>query len=70
MKRVYVESSNLKSVGYDSTRKMLEIEFHSGGIYQYSNVSEVIYQSLLSAGSKGQYFHTNIKDIYGYKRVG
>jgi hypothetical protein len=31
MKRIYVESSNLKSFGYDSTRKILEIEFHSVG---------------------------------------
>jgi len=70
MKRIYVESSNLKSVGYDSTRKILEIEFHSGGIYQYSNVSEIVFQALLAADSKGQYFHRNIKDIYAYKRVG
>ena len=34
-----VISSNLKSIGYDSASCILEIEFHSGGIYQYSQVS-------------------------------
>ncbi|NSW91887.1 MAG: KTSC domain-containing protein [Firmicutes bacterium] len=70
MKRIYVESSNLRSVGYDSTTKILEVEFNSGGIYQYFNVSEIVFQALLAADSKGQYFHRNIKNIYAYKRVG
>ncbi|MBA7540511.1 hypothetical protein ES705_32810 [subsurface metagenome] len=38
MKRKQVESSNLASVGYDADKKILEIEFNHGGVYQYFNV--------------------------------
>jgi hypothetical protein len=70
MNRTPVSSSNLRSIGYDSTSKVLEIEFHSGGIYQYSNVPESVYRGLMAASSHGQYFHQHIKDVYSYRRVG
>lgn len=70
MYRIPVSSSNLRSVGYDSTLKILEIEFHSGGIYRYSNVAESVYRGLMSASSHGQYFQQHIKKVYAYQRVG
>ncbi|MHC5726326.1 MAG: KTSC domain-containing protein [Nostoc sp.] len=42
MLRIGVSSSDLQSVGYDATTCTLEIKFHSGGIYQYFKVPEVI----------------------------
>lgn len=38
MDRETVQSSNIASVGYDLSSSTLEIEFKSGGIYQYSGV--------------------------------
>jgi hypothetical protein len=71
MNRVPVQSSNLASVGYDSGNMVIEIEFHSGGIYQYFNVPEHIHQGLMNAGSKGTYFNQNIKKAgYPYNKVG
>ena len=61
MKRLSVDSSNLSSVGYDVNSNTLEIEFNSGGIYQYFNVPESIYKGLMNASSHGQYFDTYIK---------
>lgn len=69
MNRQPVRSSNLKTVGYDQKTNVLEIEFHSGGVYQYLNVPESMYQALLNAASKGAYFHGNIKERFRYKRV-
>lgn len=69
MNRHPVVSSNLSSVGYDSVTRILEIEFNSGGIYQYGNVPETVYSGLISASSKGSYFHDNIKDRYGYTKI-
>ena len=37
MIRQPVSSSNIRSIGYDSMSSTLEIEFHSGGVYQYFN---------------------------------
>jgi KTSC domain len=69
MNRQPVTSSNLRSVGYDSTSQVLEIEFHDGGIYQYFDVPSSVHASLLNAGSKGSYFQTFIKDRYRYRKI-
>lgn len=69
MKREPVESSNLASVGYDADNKILEIEFNHGGVYQYFDVPQDVYDELMSADSHGKYFVHNIKDEYEYDRI-
>jgi len=69
MNREPVESSDLSSVGYDLSTKTLEIEFNSGGVYQYFDVPENIHSELMSAPSKGKYFHKFIKNVYRYQKV-
>lgn len=64
MDRILVSSSDLASVGYDENSHILEIEFLRGGIYQYSGVPKNIYEGLMSASSKGKYFHRYIRDNY------
>lgn len=69
--RFPIQSSNISSVGYDPIASTLEIEFHSGGIYQYYGVPRHVYDGLMKAESKGSYFHHNIKMAgYPYKKVG
>lgn len=70
MQRIPVASSDLRAVGYDPASQTLEIEFHSGGIYQYYGVPQAIYHALMAAGSHGSYFHAHIKDHYAWRRVG
>lgn len=69
MNRFPVVSSDLRSVGYDPETHILEIEFRSGGVYRYSGVPEAVYSGLLTAGSKGRYFHARIKDHFSFVRV-
>ena len=64
MKRVTVSSSNLRSIGYDEENSVLEIEFKHGGIYQYLNVPNSIYNKLMNASSHGTYFAANIRNVY------
>jgi hypothetical protein len=47
----------------------LEIEFHGGHVYRYASVPEPVYNQLLAASSKGQFFHRAIKGGYLYVRV-
>ena len=54
MERISVESSNIKSIGYDSGREVLEVSFNNGGVYHYHGVSYQTYQELMSADSKGK----------------
>jgi len=70
MERQPVSSGDLSSVGYEEENQMLEIEFVKGGIYQYYGVPVDIYEGLMNAGSKGSYFHQNIKKSgYSYTKV-
>ena len=67
MDRQPVESSNIKSIGYDTGT--LEIEFKSGGVYQYANVPLFHHVALMNTKSKGKYFHRFIKPNFEYQKV-
>ncbi|MGI4743123.1 MAG: KTSC domain-containing protein [Janthinobacterium lividum] len=69
MERIRVRSSNISSVGYDADTRTLEVEFHSGSIYQYSRVPEAVYRALMSARSHGSYFNDHIRDEYVTRQV-
>ena len=69
MDRKPVISSNIKSIGYNKEKKVLEIEFNSGGVYEYSNVPEDAFESLNKAQSKGKYFIKYIKPVFACTRV-
>ena len=47
MDREKVRSSNLKSVGYNPSNSILEVEFQSGRIYHYLKVPFEIYDALM-----------------------
>lgn len=69
MDRIVVSSSDIRSIGYDPVSCTLEIEFHGGHVYRYASVPEPVYNQLLAASSKGQFFHRAIKGGYLYVRV-
>lgn len=69
MNRINVNSSSIRSIGYDNENKTLEIEFIDGEVYQYLGVSDAIYQGLIAAPSLGRYLNMKIKNVYSFKRV-
>ena len=69
MKRTKVESSNLSSLRFDAKKKILEIEFNHGGVYQYFDVPKSEYEALMNADSHGSYFNNNIRDDYEYEKT-
>ena len=70
MNRHQVASSNISSIGYDSARQTLEVEFHDRSVYQYYGVPEFLHQQIMQASSKRQFLHQYIKNGYPYSRVG
>lgn len=64
-----VASSTLAAVGYESAVRILHLEFCSGELYRYLDVPEELYEGLLRASSKGQYFNERIRDRFPYGRV-
>lgn len=69
MKRQPVQSSNISSIGYDAASQTLEIEFLNGGVYQYFDVPQNVYQGIMGASSHGEYLAQHIKGHYRYSKV-
>jgi hypothetical protein len=69
MNRIPVSSSNVATVGYDSETQTLQIEFNNGGVYQYFDVPQDIYEALISADSVGKILNAQIKGYFRYARV-
>lgn len=70
MKRIYVESSNIKSIGYDEIMNILQVEFKNGSIYNYFDIPKIIYTNLINAESHGKYLDKYIKKSgFKYEKV-
>ena len=68
MKRKQVQSSNIRSIGYNCSLGVLEIEFNGGTVYYYKEVRPDVVIELLLADSIGAYFASNIKTKYQYTK--
>ena len=69
MKRTYVMSTDIKSIGYDDSLRMLEIEFLDSSIHQYENVPKIAHLALMTAQAKGLHYLTEIKNSYPCKVI-
>ena len=69
MRHTPVSSSHLRSVGYDPSAKVLEVEFNDGALYRYYGVPAAVHQGLMGAESHGSYLHRHIKGQYRYEKL-
>lgn len=64
-----VSSSNLLSVGYDASNRVLYVRFKQSGTYAYYDVPQSTYIGLMSAPSHGTYHADYIKYSFKYKKL-
>ncbi len=69
MERTEVTSQVLVSVGYDATSQELELEFHGGRVYRYSEVPAGVHAFLLRTKHKGSYVNRMIQGRYAFREV-
>jgi hypothetical protein len=69
MLRQEVKSSELCWVGYDESALLLEVEFHSGEIYEYRGVPAEVVLELLEAESLGRFFNAHIRSKFKFRKV-
>lgn len=69
MDRTPVSSSNVASVGYDRTLRVLELEFRTGRVYRYQDVHPNTARAMLLTSSKGKFVWRNIRNKYAYTRT-
>ena len=68
--RIRVKSHNIHSVGYDSEKMTLQIEFLNGGVYEYQGVPENVFIDLMKVESKGRFAIANIYPNYPFEVIG
>lgn len=61
-----IRSTDLLAIGYDHHEEELWVRFRTtpGFVYVYSAVPENLYRRLLSAPSRGRFFHTSIRNSF------
>jgi len=64
-----VKSRILRSIGYDESTKILEIEFHTGLVYQYLGVPPKVYADLMRSSEIGKYFSEKVRPKFQTKQV-
>lgn len=60
MQRTIVSSSNIRSIGYEATTSILEVEFSSGDIYRYYGVPQHLYEQFIASASPGAFLNDRI----------
>lgn len=66
---VDIESSNLKSAKYDTSTKLLEVEFKNGAAYEYEEIPHQIFTRLRMSESQGKFFNTEISKKFKYRKI-
>ena len=69
MERKKVNSSQIRSVGYEAGSQTLEVEMSDGTIWQYTRVPTEVYRRFLAAPTITSYYRDNIEEDYGRKRI-
>ncbi len=64
-----VASTMASAIGYDSENEVLQIEFNSGEVYQYSDIDEDTWEDLYSSDAVGKYYNQYIKGKYQSQRI-
>ena len=69
MERKRVNSSRIRSAGYDPQKQLLEIEFSDGRIVGYRGVSAEVHRQFMNAPSPVSFYEDKIAENYPETRV-
>jgi hypothetical protein len=69
MERSPLDSSAVRSAGYDDANQVLELEFSNGRIYQFDAVPRGVYDWLLRTPNKGGYVNRMINGRYAHRDI-
>ena len=69
MERKRLNSSRIRSVGYDAKAQLLEIEFSDGKVVQYRGVSPEVHRQFMAAPSATSFFEEKIDESFPSSRI-
>ena len=67
--REHVNSTAVRSAGYDEAEWVLQVKYVNGKVYNYFRVPPNEYENLKKAASKGEYVNRQIKPYYEFEEV-
>ena len=63
-------SAMIRRFAFRPFEAALDVEFTTGRVYRYFSVPEPVARGLAQSRSKGVYFNKEIRDRFGYQRLG
>lgn len=69
MDRKRVNSSKIRSIGYDEKTQTLEVELSNGQVWQYPKVYPEVYRRFMAAPNPTSFFEDRIAEDYTGRRV-
>jgi len=69
IERKPIRRGGIRSAGYDGPARVLEIEFDSGSVLQYTGVGAEIARRFLASAAPLSYYKDNIEEEFPSKRL-
>ena len=69
MERKRVNSSKVRSIGYDEKALTLEVELSNGQVFQYPRVYPEVYRRFMAAPNPSSFYDDKIAEEYTGRRV-
>ena len=63
------KSSRITSIDYDPESRTMRVVFKRGGVYEYFEVPQEVFDGLIQAQSLGKAFEEHVKGKYRYSRL-
>lgn len=63
------KSSSIARFCYKEREQVLIVEFKHGGVYNYYDVPQRVFEQMILAPSKGRFFLEHIREEYDYTQV-
>lgn len=64
-----IMSVNIASLGYSKDERKLYVQYYSGAIVRYSEISKYDYETILSSSCIGTYIRSHIEGAYDSERI-
>ena len=65
MKKIKVNSTNIKSIGYENN--VIEVTFIKGPTYRYLGTNKYLFECFLNASSKGKFLNNILKKFVCFR---
>ncbi len=64
-----IQSSSMRSAGYDAENGNMHVRFNDGGHYVYHGITPEVYQGLMMSSSKGGFLSNNVKGKFAFTKL-